>query len=1100
MKTSKKRLIAGITAITCCCSMYGGLTVSNKSGVSVFKTTTVSAAEAESTETGTGDGSEEVEVEVEDDILTSDVTVVPIDGTSWANADGYSYAIADVTITKKGSDNAPVVTTDRVVAITGYTGSSLTLVAHNNASMPEGLRLSLSKAGVDLNDVNLKYSTAVADSALKDNKVIKSIDMAGVEYLGKDCFSGCTGLMTVEIPDTVKAVGSGVFMDSGVSTLFINNKMRDIPADFCEGSNLSQITFANPSSVKTIGNRAFAGTQLTQYPLVDEGSSVEIGSNAFRNCSKITELTLGSKVKSVSESAFSSMKNLTSVDIGSAKVIGKNAFENCTALKTVVLNDVVTSIGDLAFSGCKGLETFPKLPESVVDSEPGVEGLGKGVFNGCTGLSAFTFSDSVTNIPDDFFSGCNALKTVTFGKGITNIGNSAFKDCTMLSSVIHENVIRDIGNYAFSNCRSLPNIIANKCKTIGAEAYYGCVSIKSINLDAEKCGEAAFKNCSGIKTATLAASIAENLPKNMFLGCSGLTEFVDTDFSNVQVISEGAFTHCVSLKQVDFPSAVKILPSAFENCKSLTRISDGDLRVESYGDNCFKGCTSLEQNINSSVVEIGTEAFSGSNIKDVILRGAIDRSLHVSKNAFANCASLEHVSIQIPEKIEYSFDEGVFSGCTALTNVQFGGTAFSDEMFSGCTSLVTVTAKNITDVGARAFADCTALESFVLGEKGVFLNIYDYAFENCTSLKETYCSTETRMKGDGQYCGCSSITSANVITLTAYMFKDCINLSDITGIPDDMGIVPDYALYGCKKITSLDFLPWENNDYAYGVSCFENSGLTGKIRIRGIKPEELFGVKIGDRAFANCDGITEVELNVNTIGNESFTDCNNLLKATVAALGIGDKAFYGCTNMHSVEFPMLYDPYGMTSIGAGAFQNCNLLREVVLNEWELADGNHTAGKICKIGDKAFGFIDDTPINNFLLVGVLKNRFGVETGVSKYIESSGIMFQDINTYDPDIRAEEKKLLGDLNLDGEVTVADAVIMQRWLTRQEVSIYAQNADVNEDGAVNVFDNILIKRIIMNDGQLPETPEQPVVTTTVVEEPTETTTTTVTNATAKK
>lgn len=1102
MKTSKKRLIAGIIAITCCCSLCSEFALNDISGGSLNNGFVVNAAESSVSGTTIDSDTTGEEDIVEEDIITGKTasitplsTITTADGISvdavWSDNQGYAYAISEIVTKVTSSDGSSSTDTVYAVAVTGYNGSGLTAVLHNKVELPEDIQALVNGKELILEDE--EYSIAVANRALY-GKSIKSIDMVGVKYLGDQCFMECADLLTIEVPESVEYIGTGVFKNAGLSSLYVSCKMKNIPNEFCMGSKLQNIEFTYESSIKTIGSNAFSNCLLTQYPLVDMGSSVSIGSSAFSGCKKITELTLGDNVKSVGYRAFASMPNLVSVDIGSnTEDIGVECFNGCKLLSSVTLNERLTSIGNNAFSNCVALAEFPVFPESVVDSSTEVAGLGTGVFSGCTALASFTFSDSVTIVPDSFFSGCTALKTVTFGTGISNVGNQAFNDCTNLKEVVHNNTINTIGDKAFNNCRSLKAIIANKCKTIGAEAYSGCVSITSINVDADKCGEAVFKNCSGIKTATLGTSIAENLPKNMFCGCSGLEGFVDTDFSNVQVISESAFIHCTSLKEVDFPSAVKILPSAFENCKSLTRISEGNLRIENYGDKCFKGCTSLEQNINSTVVVIGEESLAGSSISDVILRGAIDRDLSVGNDAFSGCTKLTHVSIQIPENISYTFGSGVFRDCTALDNCTFGGTEFSEEMFSGCSSLKNVVAKSATTVGVKAFSGCTSLEEFNLGDAAVFEEIDDYAFENCESLKQTYADTTTSLAGEGQFAGCASITEANVCTLTASIFKDCVNLSSVTGISDIMGSIPDYAFAGCKKITSLDFLPNEKKQYIYGVSCFEGSGLRGKLQITTTEIAKLFNINIAERAFADCTGLTEIDICVNKVGDEAFMGCTGLHTVKTAVNSIGAKSFYGCVNLVSLDLSILFYPYGLTSIGDGAFQNCNLLREVILDERSLAVASSSAGKICNIGDKAFGFVDDTPINNFLLIGVLKNDFGIKTGVSNYIDKYGIMFQDISTYNAEARAEEKKLPGDLNLDGEVTIADAVIMQQWLTKQPVSIYGGNADVNEDGVVNVFDNILIRRIVMNDGVMPEVPEQPAVTTTVVEDPTETTTTTV-------
>lgn len=58
-----------------------------------------------------------------------------------------------------------------------------------------------------------------------------------------------------------------------------------------------------------------------------------------------------------------------------------------------------------------------------------------------------------------------------------------------------------------------------------------------------------------------------------------------------------------------------------------------------------------------------------------------------------------------------------------------------------------------------------------------------------------------------------------------------------------------------------------------------------------------------------------------------------------------------------------------------------------------------------------------------------------------------------------------LMGDINLDGSITVADAVVFQKYFIKAK-SFNARQfaaADFNEDGSVNIFDLIALKRFIV-------------------------------------
>lgn len=106
-------------------------------------------------------------------------------------------------------------------------------------------------------------------------------------------------------------------------------------------------------------------------------------------------------------------------------------------------------------------------------------------------------------------------------------------------------------------------------------------------------------------------------------------------------IAEGAFkdTNITSVYISD--GVTYIYESAFENCKDLADVTfEG---AEAYlGENCFKGCTSLE-------------------IMDVPITGV------VYPGTFADCTSLSMVALQDGNVI---IDEGAFEGCTSLEYIR----------------------------------------------------------------------------------------------------------------------------------------------------------------------------------------------------------------------------------------------------------------------------------------------------------------------------------------------------------------------------------------------------------------------------------------------
>ena len=101
------------------------------------------------------------------------------------------------------------------------------------------------------------------------------------------------------------------------------------------------------------------------------------------------------------------------------KYIASNAFKDCVKVTEVTLPAGVTEIGYSAFQGCTGLTSIT-LPAGVTKIE-------SSAFYGCTGLTSISLPAGVTKIGNWAFSDCTGLKDITIeAVNITEIGSSAF--------------------------------------------------------------------------------------------------------------------------------------------------------------------------------------------------------------------------------------------------------------------------------------------------------------------------------------------------------------------------------------------------------------------------------------------------------------------------------------------------------------------------------------------------------------------------------------------------------------------------------------------------------------------------------------------------
>lgn len=168
---------------------------------------------------------------------------------------------------------------------------------------------------------------SIGEGAFMNCAGITSVTLPdGLEQLGGRAFSYCSSLKSIEIPGTVGEVNGQFWMCTDLERVVIHEGVTEI-GSFQTCNKLKEIII--PEGVTRIAMEAFSGTSLDHIALPSTIQTIGIG--AFYNCSNLKEVTIPAAVSKIEQGAFAGDPDLIAItfehDANSALAIGEQAFD-----------------------------------------------------------------------------------------------------------------------------------------------------------------------------------------------------------------------------------------------------------------------------------------------------------------------------------------------------------------------------------------------------------------------------------------------------------------------------------------------------------------------------------------------------------------------------------------------------------------------------------------------------------------------------------------------------------------------------------------------------------------------------------------------------
>ena len=330
--------------------------------------------------------------------------------------------------------------------------------------------------------------------------------------------------------------------------------------------------------------------------------------------------------------------------------------------------------------------------------------------------------------------------------------------------------------------------------------------------------------------------------------------------------------------------------------------------------------------------------------------------------------------------------------------------------------------------GALDVSSCTALEALIVSECG----LSGLDISSCTALRELQIGGNNITEIDLSECSLLEQLWCDNMPLTSLDLSCCPSITFVTCNYTDLETI---NLSGCENLTDLscENAPLSELDIS---ACAALNNLWAP----NCALTELDASSCPEMQFLSCQNNAIQTLNISGCEKLELLDCsgNSITEIDVSACPLL-REFY-CVGNEIAEFDLSNNPLlklnSLSAVGdgfVGYYYNANY---------------------------DFGYAEAVPEGDCRFAGWFDTDDN-ELSASTQLNLKNLAYTDIRAV-----FESPFLIGDADDDGEISIADAVLIMRFAMNviDESELDLENSDADGDGTVNVTDALLVFRMAMS------------------------------------